>query len=477
MGRLVDTWGAVPAANHYLYTLPTDAPSYNQPWLAQLALYVLHAAGGLHAALLLRNLLATAAVVALSYTAMRRSGSVVLGSLSTLAALPFLFAFIELRPHLFAWPLFLGLVWIGYGVYRNDRSAIWLVAFPAAAALWSNLHGSFPLATVLPLLFGAAAFLRGRQDREASEPWRWYAWGSAALGAALAPLANPRGAELYGYLYRLTTDGYLRTTVTEWLPTTLSNPAGVGLWFYVCLALGAGLLVRDLLVRDRRELDPADALLFGAFALLAIVQSRALLWFGLVLPIVVAPSLHGLAATDSEFGDAHPVMQRIHTAAALVLVLASIGLQPTWQWRVDWTASSEYFDVRSEAPLKGVVPDETPYEAAEILGRYADPPRIFHDHRFAGFLLFHATGIRPQPKAFVDHRIELPPRNIWREYETVRRAPNEWRAVFDEYDIGAAVLSKRRDSDLVGRLRGAEEWSSAYESPTLAFFLRRTDDG
>jgi hypothetical protein len=477
MGRLVNYWGAVPAANHFLYTMPADAPSYDQPWLAQLLLYGMHAKLSIYGALLVRNLMAAAAVVGLSWAAMRRSNSVVVGSLLTLAALPFLFTYIEMRPHLFAWPLFAGLLWVGYGIYDGRRSPWWLVAFPMAAVPWANLHGSFPLAAVLAGCFGAAHLWRSRGEEESLSPAMLGGWIAAVVASAVAPLANPRGAEIYGFLADQMTNDVVRSSVTEWLPTFFGTPPVIGTLFYLIVGFAAVTFYARW-----RELDPADAILLVVFAGLAVTQNRALLWFGFVLPVALSPILRSAGRSDSEHASPNPWQQRFHTLFALGLVVTALALQPTMRWRVDFAANSPQFDVRQRAPLKGVVPAETPFEAVELLGRYTQAPRLFHDQRYAGFLLYHLSNQDPRRIVFVDQRIELPESNIWKQYYDINRRPNVWKGLFHQYDVGAAVLSREHQKELIKRVESSPEWQTLIEDDDWSLLMpvpehRREKDG
>ncbi|MFB6264149.1 MAG: hypothetical protein ABEL76_11070 [Bradymonadaceae bacterium] len=462
IGRLVDHWGAVPAANHFLYTLPADTPSYVQPWLAQLLLYGLHELWNVHAGLLARNVAAATAFAGLTWAAVRRSRSVPAGSLCALAGLVFALRLMEVRPRLFAWPIFLGLLGIGYGVRSRGWHPGWTLAFPAGTALWANLHGSFLLGPAAGGAFVAASVVDSHRG-EGDGRWPW--WGGAFAASLAAPLANPRGPELYGYVYSLATDDYVRTTVTEWLPTMPTRPPVVGPLFYATVLAAAALLWRR-----RTDADPADVFLLTGTALLAALQVRGLLWWGLTLPVAVSPYARGLLeAGDDEPG---PLARRLHTAAAGGLLLFGLAVQPMFQWRVDWTASSPLFEVRRRQPLRGVVPDETPFEAVELLARYADPPRVFHDQRYAGFILFHLTGVRPARTVFVDQRIELPPPRIWKLYEQVVRQPDVWRGVFQQYDVGAAILSRHQQPELIDRMAGSEGWSMSRSTSDWVLLVR-----
>lgn len=462
MGRLIDQWGAVPAANHFLYTMEADAPSFVQPWLSQWVLFWLHDAGGLQAALLVRNLLAALSFGLVGVWSMKRSGSAMRGAVLTLVGFLIAFQLIAARTHMFVWPLFLLLVWLG-ALVRERRASLWLlILFPAIAALWANLHGSFFVVAAIALAYGAAAGVDRYTGEYEFSATRVFAWAATFAASLAAPLVNPRGSEIYGYVFDLMTNAEIQSTVTEWMPTTFTNPEGIGIVFYLVIAAGAYLFWRC-----RDALDAADVLLFAGFALVAAFSARGLMWFGLVAPITAAPYLPKPKQAD----DTPPVALRVvNLLIALALLAAGILLQPGTIWHRDIVTKYQPIPVRTEAPLAGLVTAETPVAHTELLRKYRKGLHIFHDQKYAGFLTFHLTDANPQQLVFVDQRIELPPRDIWRLYETVIDTP-AWRGIFQQYEVDAAVLSLERQAPLVERMRASDKWMNVYEDEHNVLFV------
>ncbi|QDG53984.1 hypothetical protein FIV42_25545 [Persicimonas caeni] len=469
MGRLIHYWGAVPAANHFLYTMEADAPSFVQPWLSQWALFWLHDTGGLQLALLARNLLAAVVFGWVGLWTMKRSGSAMRGAVLTLVGFLIAFQLIAARTHMFVWPLFVLLVWLGTRV-RTRRAPLWLlVLFPAAAALWANLHGSFFVVGAIALAFGAAAGLDRYTGAHEFSATRVFAWTATFAASLAAPLINPRGSEIYGYVFDLMTNAEIQSTVTEWMPTTFTNPAGIGIVFYLVLAAGAFLFWRA-----RDELDAADVLLFAGFAIVAAFSARGLMWFGLAAPITLAPylSLDEAGRQDARQDTPPMVLRVVNLLIALALLAAGILLQPGTTWHRDIVTTYQPIPVRTRAPLAGLVTAETPVAHTELLRKYRKGLHIFHDQKYAGFLTFHLTDANPQQLVFVDQRIELPPQDVWRLYETVIDTP-AWRGVFQQFEIDAAVLSLERQAPLVERIRASDDWANVYEDEHNILFVRR----
>lgn len=466
MGRLVNYWGAVPDANHYLYTVPEDAPSYLQPWLSDLLLFGFHVNTSLHDALILRNAVAVLAVGWCGYRTMSRARSVAVGSLVALAAVPVVWIATLAGPSIFAWLLFPLLLELCLRVDGGDLGAAWLAGIPAVAALWANLHAGFWIAGLVPAVIGAGAHLRTRRDADAeSASPDWYVWCAAAAAALLAAMLNPRGPEIFGFL------------AAEWL-SVFSGPTpggasvepllGFGLlgyWPVLLWCAGAALAALD-----RNSVDPTDALLVGALGLAALLPSNGLIWLALGLPVAVAPSAGRLAPALDPDDAPGGFAQRLYTAAALLCVVVAVGTQPTWQWRVDWMASSSWSETRQRAPLAGVAPADTPHEAVEFLARRVEPPRLFHDRRYAGYLMYHLTDERPLRKFFVDARDRLPTDPVWDEYRSLGADEPPWSEVFTKYGIEAAVLSAEH-SDLVDRLEKSDEWAILMQDDHFTLLL------
>lgn len=478
MGRLLHQYGAIPAANHFLYTMPADAESFVQPWLSQWIFFGLHELGGLQSVLLLRNLIAASVAALLGVGAMRLSRSAMRGAILTLLAFALAFPYIAARPHLLVLPLFILLIWLGYRVRRGQLGLGALLVFPATTVVWANLHGSFFVPAAIALAFGAAALCerfdpRPKSDAPPDRPAakkRALAWFVALALTLIAPLLNPRGAELYGYVRDLATNPEIQQTVTEWMPATLSNPPGVGVLFYVLVCAGAAIFWRN-----RRTVDAVDVFLFAGFALMTIFAARSMLWFALILPWTLAGYLPepGEAPEGARGGTPPPGWLRaINLLVGLGLVLSALILQPGTVFHRDFLRAYPAIPTRDELPLSGLVEAEAPVISAAILQQHPGPIHLFHEQKFAGFLLFHLARARPEPWVFVDQRIELPPPHVWQLYYDAVHTP-AWKGIFQEYDISAALLSKQTQPKLIENMRAEPGWEVRHENAYNILFIQK----
>jgi hypothetical protein len=464
IGRLIDAYGAVPDANHFLYTMEAEAPSFIQPWISQWLLFWIHDLGGLHVVLIVRNLLAALVFGAVGVAAIRRSKSAMYGALLALLGFLLAFQFISARTHMFVWPLFGLLLWVGGAVRARSLHAAAIVCFPGAAALWANLHGSFLIPAAICLAF-VAATIADRFVGQRERSWRRPAlWTGGFVASLLSPLLNPRGAEVYGYVADLMGNAEIQNTVTEWMPTTLWHPAGIGVVFWAVVAGGLYLFWRN-----RRRLDAADVFLFAGFALMGAMSTRALLWFGIAAPVALAAYLPVSADADDEAPSG--LMSVLNLAIALAVVAAGVALQPGTILQRDIVTRYQPIAVRTEAPLAGLVTAEAPVDEVELLRTHRQGVRLFHDQKYAGFLIFHLSDVPPHQLVFVDQRIELPPSDVWRLYEAVNQT-SAWKGVFHQYGVDAAVLNRDSQAQLIERLGADDGWMSILEDEHNALFVR-----
>lgn len=463
-GRLFDQWGRIPAANHVLYTMPAEAVSIVQPWLSQWLLYEIHEGIALEAVIILRNVIAAIVFLMVTWTAIRRSESPVTGAvLTALMAVGVSHGVLSARTYLLVWPIFATLLVVALGI-RAGRLPWWLVvAWPVVTIPWTNMHGSFLMPAVIAGAFAAASFVDGLLDRRDDARRGLTIWGLTAVASILATYGNPRGFDIYAYLYNVATNPTIQATVSEWQMTTFTNPPALGPIVIVSMIVTVGLMIWR-----RDELDPVDVILFAGFAFLAIRESRAILWWVVVWPLVTAPYLKGVL--QQARGETHEWAAGI---MALVLVVGSVVAQPFHIFHADWVIALEPIPVRQVEPMRGRVPAEMPVEPAQIMQGWGTTPRLFHDLRYAGYLMYEldSDGV-PDQAFFVDSRIELPPEDVWTLYDLTVTS-NIWKGVFQQYNVMHAVLDAEKQSELIEQIVADPEWGVIWENERVVFVGKR----
>jgi hypothetical protein len=260
--------------SHDTLTVLTSGERWvEQQWAAKLAFYGLVQLGGLSLALLVHVGVLVAAFAG-AMAAARAFGASRTAVFWVAAASMFVAPWAwQMRSQTFAFPLFVGLLWLLVSDSRSPSRRV-LLAVPLLA-VWANVHGSVVLAAALVALRGLTlACARG--PREPSARLR-----AAVLLAAPAAsvVASPYGLALVDYYRSLILNPMIGRYVDEWGPSTFPRDAaffvlaGVALW---------------LAARSRR------ATVFEKLALLAVIASglaagRNSVWLSLCALVVLPP--------------------------------------------------------------------------------------------------------------------------------------------------------------------------------------------
>lgn len=477
MGRLIEQSGSIPTQNLFLYTMAADAPSFIQPWLAQVIFYKLFVLGDISLILLVRNVLALATIGGLTIVVKKRSGSWISASLLMLLASVFLFSLISVRTNMFVWPMFVPLVLLGYAVRDERISWAYCGLFVLSAALWANLHGSFVIPAVICAGFGASAVLEYGRLGFVRMRRQLVIWAVATLLSLLAPLLNPQGMGVYRYMFELSGSPVLRELITEWFYTTPWFPVGLGGLFYLIVAAGFALMWRA-----RREIRAADFVLFAGFALVAGLQVRGLLWFALIFPVLLAPSV---AVVVGEYRarksfEARAVVSGvvtgreslIHVILIAMLVLPAILLQPFYAGQADIVADLQVQPTREQTPWRGRVAKNLPVEATRFLRDKNMQMTLFHYADYSGYLLLELQDQELYPMLFVDQRIELPPGELWKLYGQISHG-NGWREAFERYGIDTVLADRESQAGLIAVLEASADWEKTFDGEENVVFERR----
>jgi len=247
-GRACIQLGAIPSENAFLFTLPAHAPFFDQPWLAQLAMFGAHTLGG-HSL----NVVVLALCLALGLglamdTALRLGADARAVALIALFSVPVFGFGANVRTQMFAYPCF-------SAVLRSASAPDGRVdpkralASAGVAALWANVHGSFVLAPLLMAAPLAVSLFKTLLGREPTSDLR--ARGLGFLAVTAGTFVNPSGPLVYLYVVRLGRAMNVAgaTDVIEWRAPRMSSTAGA----LFLVLLGVSFVA---LLRFRRRIVP-----------------------------------------------------------------------------------------------------------------------------------------------------------------------------------------------------------------------------
>lgn len=267
----------------------------NHEWLAEALFagaYRIAGPGGLVGV----KLAAAGAILGLAYRHLRRSGMGAGGAAGLLAAscVPFRLGLNSVRPQMFTYLLFLGVLLVLDGARAGRGRRLGLL--PPLFALWANLHGGVLAGLGIVGVWVAGRVVGAGWGRDEGPGGR-----AAALARGLVLLAacvaatglNPYGFGLLGFLLRTAT--VPRPEITEWAPLEPGSVPG---------AVGLGLVLLGIagLIGGRRPVRAEEVAVFAAACVLPMAASRHYPLFAAALWVVAGPHLAEAAGRRGRAG-------------------------------------------------------------------------------------------------------------------------------------------------------------------------------
>jgi hypothetical protein len=482
----------IPNVDTWTFTV-AGTPWLDQQWGAQVILATVFQAAGWTGLVILRAalvaltfaLLLGAVRSAWSIASVRAGGSAIASSArtATLVVLAF-FAVaapaLALRPQLFAIVLFAATMRILVERSRHPRR-LWLI--PPMAALWANLHGSFPLVVVLVGLSWLDEVALLRVPTPAGHPRLPLprrllgSTGLALIGAfsALATLINPFGIDAWRYIEDLARDPAITSAVSEWQPPSPLDPAGAV--FYVSLAIVLGVVA----FRFRSDDSRPSARFFGpivtvvVFGALGIVTGRGLAWWALAAPVAMVQLQPGLRLADLPRIRALPSL-RARTAREAsaseerrsplnaivigVLAVTAIALLPLWR---PTGPAGVPAAVLSEAP-QGIA-----HKLAALInaGELPRDARVWAPQTWGSFLEWAV----PHVRVAIDSRIELFPPPVLADADEVAMGAHGWLSTVEVRRALALVIPADAPTVIVSDLEASTNWEKVYADSDGAIWV------
>jgi len=416
-GRWIWEHGALPDSDPFTYTLGDSLDARQRLilqgyWLAQLWFFAVYDAFGPWGLVVLKAVLFVT-LYWLVWRTMLKARVEPLSGLLAILVLPWLlYRYDELRPQIFS---FIGVVL----VYMNMSSALAklrsgvahpgaLIALPFIMLLWANLHPGFILGWVIIIvMLAGAAYHRWRGSYALERPalLRLSIWCGIAL---LASLANPLGYAFIANMGALSSP--FTREIDEFLP--LADYARMyqqPFLFYGVLALTLATL--GVLIRRRKQTDPAQAFLFIGFAVAGFSAFRYMIFFVLMALMIVMPHVSALA--ERHIARARPLL-----FALLLAAMSGVGYL-TYQhgaWK-----------------LGAVETTYVPERAAEWILSQHPPAPLFNAYEYGGYLGWR---LAPEYRMFIDPRCL--DHDVQNDYQTARGG--HYQGIFGKYGVNSVVF-------------------------------------
>lgn len=423
-------------------------------WLAELGMTLLHRAGGYDALLVGASGLVAALFTWLLQRLVSRGVQVRWAILLTALALMVSAGSLHMRPLLLSMAFF-ACTYVGLVDVESGRLGVrglgWLVPL---FVVWANCHGAVLggiCSLWLAAVFWLALWLLGRGQAPVRSRTDVVAVALVALGAGLAPLANPYGLELLR-----TWSTILRSRAVAELIVEHGSLWRTGSWYVLPLAI-AYLAVWVGAGRDRWR---ASSLLTLVWLVLMTQRVRhaplfaiaALISLAELLPHCAVASWLAIrgARTSSDPPTIRPIRPLLMGAPVLALTFACIGFQITGR--------------SLSGPRRGPWPFELKPAIEAAVASTGPGAPILNDMVLGGFLAQQV----PQARIFGDDRCELYEEDFLRAWIG---GSSEWFAGWvARFDVQIAVA--QRGSALESYLRAAPAWGEVASTRAFALFRR-----
>lgn len=417
VGRWMVEHGRIPAVDPFSFTA-AGKPWVAMEWLSDLLFTAVFAAAG-YAGL---SALVAAALMALSWIVflhLRRFVGPIGITVAIIGMNVVLATFMLARPHVLAWPLLaLWTVILARSAESGRPPPLWTALL---LVLWTNMHGSFPLAAVIGgcLALDALIAAQWKTLRE------WLIFAAVCL---VAVCLNANGVDGLLQPFRVAQLETLHL-IQEWLPSAPGRTPN----FY-----GALLGVVGLLLWKGARVPPGRLLLLLVLLWLAFLQVRHQSWLAIVAAVLVPPLLGARADPVKAAGRQWPL------ALAAAALLAVRALWP-------------------------LTPEEGPANPARLFA--AIPPElrtqpVFNEYTFGGPLIL--AGIRP----FIDGRSELYGDQYMIDYVDIAAGDTaKFDRAVERYGIRWAILPAR-GSGLAAELAKSPRWRRIHTDKVGTIFVR-----
>ena len=431
---LIQTHDFAPPDTYSFTAAGTIRPNYE--WLSEIAYFAAFKAGGLRGILALYFVvlvLTFAGVYYLSSSAADPKNAVI----ATLIGVFLGTVSIGPRTLLFGWLCMTGLLLV-LDRFRRTGKGLWLL--PPLFALWINLHPSWIFGFAVLGLTIASGLVEGEWALVEARRWsrpELTKLSFATLGSVVALFVNPLGYKLvlYPFDFLFRQQGNV-AYVQEWQGVDFSTGNGK-LTLFVIL----GLLAAAMFSRRRWRLDEV---LVTAFALWAgLSHARFLFFFGLVVPLVLAPRLNLFPPYEPEADK--PLLN----GGIMVAILAAI----IWFYP-------------SNLALQHQVDEEYPTAALQFMRSHQLQGNIFNQYVWGGYMEWNA----PELKPFADGRADIFVYKGVLDDHRKATSMQEPLEVMEKYNIRYALLQP--NPPLTYLLENSAGWHTLY-SDKIAVLLER----
>jgi hypothetical protein len=403
----------LPKTDPFSYTMPSF-PFTEHEWLVDIVFAKLYPLIGLTGiSIIFSALFLSAIFIAVLKAKTFKNVFIIIGISSLLQ-------FFSVSPKIFSWLLFSIFTLIVFSPTFWKKYWFWI---PPMMLLWTNLHGSFPIALVILLITVICKSVRERH--------LWIKGILVALLSFLVTLINPYGIKLWQFVWVVVSDSSIKSKIAEWQPTYINMFAFPFLAIFL-------LTISVVFISKYRNKFKIEQIIINLilFVQAMLAVRNVAYWVIFDIPMVVmAINYYFDDVKKSKIG-----RDRFSTTSKAVFIFVSIIF-------IIQCLSSLY--ARSNTYKESVF---YPKGAISYLKQNPSIGQIYSEYNWGGYLIWKL----PEKKVFV---YGMMPISNWKagipgesdyamnDYMDITRGDMPYKVVFDKFGIDTALLSVRVHQD------------------------------
>ena len=431
-----------PAIDSYSFTA-AGSKWLDHSWLPEVLYYSSYRVFGLRGVLIVFTAAVTALLLSIFRLSLKRAEDPLAAAVVTI--LGGLLAMVGFTPRAqnFGWLCFAAIFAILLRFRDERRASLWLVPF--LFLVWINCHGSWPIGLAVFAIILGSGWVRRDFGSLTAAPWTRGERKqlTTIFGVSLAALfINPFGWRLVLYPFDLAFRQKVNVgLVEEWASVNFNDARGL----FVLIALGA-VFAAALLQKRGWRID--DVLLTALALFCGLKHIRFLVFTGIVLPPIFAPSLGRLSSYDP----AHE--RRVLNGLVMATVMAIVVLR---------------FPTNQQLQLQ--INQFFPSDAVQYLNAHPQQGNMFNQYEWGGYLEWKVPGL----PTFIDSRTDIfEYKGVLQDYVAIS-AVDYSQELLDKYQTAYVLYSA--ESSLSYFLSQSTLWECVYRDKQAVIFRRVRSTG
>ncbi len=355
---------------------------------------------------------------------------------------------------------------IGYVLYLykwRQINHLWLL--PLIMAVWSNLHGGYPLGFLLLGCMLAGEALNhglGFSGERVLSRKEWLGLLGWSGISGLAVLLNPNGFNTWLIPFQTVNVGVLQNLIAEWASPDFHELAQQPLlWLVFATLASIGL--------SGRQLDGTDLLAVCGFGMMAFISKRHFGPFALAaLPVLSRHLWPALQAWRERVNLPAQLMAAIQSRQAKEMINRSF-LQRATNLLVAGIfallAAGKVVAVSHPAAMTGYLAQVYPVEAVAWLDEHPPNGNLLNEYNWGGYLIWSL----PEIPVFVDGRTDLFGDEILGQWLQMVQGADGWQTTLEGWEVQTVIL--QADRPLVGLLQ-QNGWEVQYRDAQAIILCR-----